>query len=451
MYVGKGHRYINLVGETSMGITESQITTETKLKRIAYLSARDPQKKFGSLMHHYNVGSLKECFEMLDGRKALGIDGIDKEQYGKALDKNLGALIEKMKRMAYRPGPVRLTYIPKEGKPGAKRPLGISNLEDKIVQKMTQRILDSIYEPLFLPCSYGFRQGIGCHDAIRDLQKHLYRNQIETVIDLDLENYFGSIDHRLLEIMLREKIKDEKFMRYIIRMFKAGVLTEGELQISEEGVAQGSICSPVLANLFAHYVIDEWVEHTVKPRCKGMIRLFRYADDAVICCQYESDALRIKEALAKRLNKYKLKLNEDKTKMVNFRKVAGNNASFDFLGFTHYIGQSKSGAIIPKLKTIGKRFRAKLKKVNEWARNIRNRLELKEIWERFCLKLRGHINYYGVSHNMRQIEAFVYHTTRIMFKWLNRRSQRKSFNWDSFSKFIDAHPLPKVKIYHRTF
>lgn len=425
--------------------------TETKLRRIAYLSMRDPQKVFESLMHHYNVRSLKECFEALDGRKAIGIDGIDKEHYGKELDSNLSVLVEKMKSMGYRPGPVRQTYIPKEGKPGATRPLGISNLEDKIVQKMTQRILDSIYDPLFLPCSYGFRQKIGCHDAIKDLQQYLFHNSVETVIDLDLENYFGSIDHRLLEGMLREKIKDEKFIRYIIRMFKAGVLTEGELQISEEGVAQGSICSPVLANLFAHYVIDDWFEHIVKPRCQGIIRLFRYADDAVICCQYEGDARRIKEAIAKRLNRYKLKLNEDKTKMVNFRKVVGNSASFDFLGFTHYIGRSRTGAIIPKLKTIGKRFRSKLKKVSEWARDIRNKLELKEIWERFCLKLIGHIRYYGVSHNLRQVEMFVYHSTRIMFKWLNRRSQRKSFTWKSFNKFRNIHPLPKVKIYHKVF
>ena len=240
-------------------------------------------------------------------------------------------------------------------------------------------------------------------------------------------------------------------MRYIIRMFKAGVLTNGELQISEEGVSQGSICSPILSNVFAHFVLDQWIERDVKPRCKGKIRLFRFCDDAVICCQLESDALRLKEALGKRLTKYKLKLNEEKTKMINFRKIAGNKASFDFLGFTHYLGRSQKGRIIPKLKTIGKRLRAKLKRVNEWARSIRSRLKLQDIWRLFCLKLRGHINYYGVSFNINQVQAFVYHATRIMFKWLNRRSQRKSFNWENFGKYMVRFPLPKVKVYHKLF
>jgi RNA-directed DNA polymerase len=264
-----------------MGATEAQYSTETTLKRIAFLSEREPHKQFTSLMHHFNEGSLKECFNMLDGKKAIGVDGIDKMRYSMELDKNIKELIEKMKRMAYRPGPVRQTLIPKEGKAGATRPLGISNFEDKIVQKMTQRILESIYDPLFLDCSYGFRTGIGCHNAIRDLQQHLYRKQVKTVIDIDLENYFGSVDQGLLEGMLRKKIKDEKFMRYIIRMFKAGVLADGELTVSEEGVVQGSCSSPILSNIFAHYVIDEWFEKEVKPRCIGEVRLFRYCDDCV--------------------------------------------------------------------------------------------------------------------------------------------------------------------------
>ena len=305
--------------------------------------------------------------------------------------------------MAYRPGPVRQVLIPKDGKPGATRPLGISNFEDKVVQKMTQRILDSIYEPLFLDCSYGFRDGIGCHDAVKDLLNHLFRNQVQTVIDIDLANYFGSVDHKILEQMLREKIKDEKFMRYIIRMFKAGVLTQGELSTSEHGVAQGSLCSPVLANIFAHYVIDQWVEKDVKPRCAGNVRLFRYCDDAVICCQSAKDAQRIKEALGKRLAKYKLKLNEEKTKMIDFRKQAVNKANFDFLGFTIFLGQSKKGLIIPKLKTSGKRMRAKLKRVNEWARKVRSILKLSEIWKLFTIKnARPHKLLWGLSqHRLR--------------------------------------------------
>lgn len=438
-----------------MGATETQSITKTKLNRIALLSKQDSKRSYESLMHHFNEESLKECFHELDGKKAVGADGIDKETYGKDLDQNISILITKMKSMSYRPGPVREVLIPKEGKPGATRPLGISGFEDKIVQKMMQLILESIYDPIFLDCSYGFRPGRGCHDAIRDLQHHLHANQIQTVIDIDLQNFFGTIDHDLVEDMLKEKIKDTKFMRYINRMFKAGVLSNGDLRMSEEGVPQGSCCSPVISNLFAHYVIDLWVEEMVKPHCKGQVKLFRYADDAIICCQYDGDAQRIRKSLGKRLEKYKLKLNEEKTKQVPFDKnlVAQGveQGTFDFLSFTFYWGKARSGRIIPKLKTKAKTMRAKLKKVTEWIKEIKDRKPLKEIWKTFTAKLRGHINYYGVSHNAENVSKFLNEAKKIFFKWINRRSQRKSFTWEQFAKYIVTHPLPSVKIIHRLF
>ncbi len=259
-------------------------------------------------MHHFNEDSLAVCFHELDGRKAVGIDGMTKSQYGNQLAENLQELMTRMRRMAYRPGPVRQVQIPKEGKPGSTRPLGISNFEDKLVQKMVHKTLESIYEPLFLNCSYGFRPNRGCHDAIKGLHHYLYANQVETILDIDLANYFGSIDHAMLEAILRRKIKDQTFMRYIIRLFKAGVLSADELTISEEGVSQGSVCSPILANIFAHYVIDEWFENTVKKHCHGKVEIFRYADDMVICCQYQQDANRIRKAFTKRLERFKLTL-----------------------------------------------------------------------------------------------------------------------------------------------
>jgi RNA-directed DNA polymerase len=438
-----------------MGDTETQTITKTKLNRIALLSKQDPRRSFESLMHHFNEESLKECFHGLDGKKAVGADGMDKETYGKDLEQNIPNLIARMKTMSYRPGPVREVLIPKEGKPGATRPLGISGFEDKIVQKMMQQILESIYEPIFLDCSYGFRPGIGCHDAIKDLQHYLYESEIQTVIDIDLKNFFGTIDHEILEGILKEKIKDTKFMRYINRMFKAGVLSEGDLRKSDEGVPQGSICSPVLANVFAHYAIDLWIEEMVKPNCKGKVRLFRYADDAVICCQYEGDAKRIREALVKRLGKYKLELNEEKTKQIPFDKrlVAQGieQGTFDFLGFTFYWGKAKSGRVIPKLKTKAKTMRAKLNKVKEWIKEVKDRKQLSQIWKTFIAKLRGHINYYGVSHNSENVSKFVNEAKCIVLKWLNRRSQRKSFTWEQFAKYINSHPLPIVKIVHRLF
>jgi group II intron reverse transcriptase/maturase len=434
---------------------QSQSATNTKLNRIAWLSKQDSRKEFECLMHLFNQGSLIECFHELDKDKAVGVDGITKMEYGADLHSNIEKLITNMKNMAYRPGPVRERHIPKEGKPGATRPLGISNLEDKIVQRMTQKVLESIYEPLFLECSHGFRPKRSCHTAIKALMEHLYKNEIQTVIDIDLKNFFGTIDHELLENILKDKIKDPKFMRYINRMFKSGVLTEGELKISEEGVPQGSICSPVLSNIFAHYAIDTWVEEMVKPACKGSVGLFRYADDAVICCQYEADAERIRQTLGKRLGKFKLQLNEEKTKLVPFNKRLANQGvkqgTFDFLGFTFYWGKAQSGWVIPKLKTKAKAMKTKLKRVNEWAKEIRNKKPLKEIWKIFKAKLRGHVQYYGVSHNIEKVNTFLYRSTKIMFKWLNRRSQRKSYTWEKFQAFMISDPLPRGKIVHPLF
>lgn len=406
-------------------------------------------------MHHFNEESLAACFDELDGSRAVGIDGVTKAHYGEHLAENLHDLVMRMKRMAYRPQPIRQALIPKEGQPGATRELGISILEDKIVQKMMQKVLESIYEPLFLDCSYGFRPGRGCHDAVKALYQHLYRQDVQMIIDVDLANFFGTIDQQRLLELLREKIGDERLLRYLIRMFKAGMLSDGELVVSEEGLVQGSICSPVLANVFAHYVIDSWFESTVKQHCRGQVALFRYADDAVICCQYEQDAQRIKVALARRLAKYGLKLNEQKTQLVRFSRQAkrrgDQTGSFDFLGFTFYLGRSRRGYIVPKLKTTGKRLRSKLKRLGEWARWVRNRLPLKQIWAIFQAKLRGHIQYYGVSCNSKALEKFIHQAERIMFRHLNRRSQRKSFTWEQFERFRARYPLPSPRIHHALY
>jgi group II intron reverse transcriptase/maturase len=429
--------------------------TDTKLKRIAWLSAHEPKKKFDQLMHHFNEGSLAVCFHELDGKKAVGTDGIDKSRYGENLDDNFKDLIARMKRMAYKPAPVRQVLIPKEGKPGATRPLGISNFEDKLVQKMMQKVLESIYEPLFLDCSFGFRPERGCHDTIRALHQHLFRHEVQTVLDVDLANFFGTIDHSLLLDMLKEKINDQRLIRYLTRMFKAGVLADSDLTVSDEGVPQGSVCSPILANVFAHYVIDDWFDTVVKAHCAGRVEMFRYCDDLVVCCQYEHDARRIHKALKSRLDKFNLQLNEEKTKLVSFSKRAyhGDNKpeTFDFLGLTFYWGRSRKGALIPKVKTNGKRLRSKLKKVNLWGRKVRNKYPQPVIWRIFSQKLEGHIRYYGVSYNLRAIHNFRYQARRILFKHLNRRSQRKSFNWEQFERYEKTYPLPKARICRALF
>lgn len=431
-----------------MRTSESYNITDTKLERIAWLSQKDPTKQFSCMMHHFNEESLRRCYYQLDGNKAVGIDEVDKRSYGKNLDGNLKELISSMKQMSYKPGNIRQVSIPKESNSNTERTLGISNFEDKLIQKRMQQILESIYEPIFLECSYGFRTKRGCHDALKDLNKHLFSRPVETVIDIDLENFFGTLNHQKLIEILQVKIKDKRLIRYVTRMLKAGVLANGALNINEEGAIQGSIVSPILSNILAHYAIDKWFEEVVKTYCKGEIKLFRYCDDLCICCQYESDAIKIRTAIEKRLSKFKLKLNQDKTKLIQFDRKNSKRVSFNFLGFTFYWGKSRNGFKIPKVKTEGKRIRSKLKKVTQWIKKIRNKYKLKVIWQKFCIKLEGHVRYYGVSFNVGNVQAFIQNAKRIVFKWLNRRSQKKSFSWEKFEMFVAVNPLPKARICH---
>lgn len=335
------------------------------------------------------------------------------------------------------------------------RRLGISNLEDKLVQKMIHQVLESVYEPLFLDCSFGFRPKRSAHDAINALSNHLYRQPVSLVIDVDLATYFDRIDHNILESMLRKKIKDPRFMRYIKRLLKAGVLAEGELRVSDQGVVQGSSCSPILANIYAHYVIDQWFEQVVKPHCHGQVALFRYADDLVICCEHDRDGERIEKALRGRLAKFGLALNEDKTQRVKFSKramAAGHRqGTFDFLSFSVYWGRSRRGYVVPKVKTSGKRLRRKLKRVSDWVRTHRNRFPQRELWRQFCIKLQGHVQYFGVSDNVPWVGHFIHAAVRILFKWLNRRSQRKSYTWAQFSSFLQAFPPPRARVVHSLY
>jgi RNA-directed DNA polymerase len=452
---GKGPGWSCPAEGNVVSTTETQETTDTVLRRIAWLSASDASKRFESLMHLFNQGSLAACFHALDGRKAVGADGITKVHYGADLDRNLEGLVERLKRMGYRPGPVREVLIPKGGKAGATRPLGISNLEDKLVQGMVRKVLEALYEPLFLDCSYGFRPGRGAHDAVRDLQHYLYSHEVERVIDIDISSYFDTIDQSRLLEMLSEKVADPRFLRYLARLLKAGVLSQGELRFSEEGVVQGSACSPVLANIFAHYVIDQWFEDTVKRHCAGEVALFRYADDMVICCRSARDGERIRKALTGRLARFGLSLNEAKTRMVPFRRPGrgqrGRGSVFAFLGFTFYWGRSRQGYAIPKVKTSAARLRAKLVALTQWAKAVHSRYPLAQFWRLFCAKVRGHVRYYGVSFNTRALSVFVHQAVRIVYKWLNRRSQRRSFTWETFRLYIARHPLPRLVVFHALY
>ena len=267
-------------------------------------------------MPHFNKESLTGCFHELNGKKAVGMDGTTKEKYGENLEENITALLGKMKTMSYRPQGVREVLIPKEGKSGATRPLGISAFEDKIVQLQMAKILEAIYEPIFKDCSYGFRPSRSCHTAISALFKHLGNKDNEIVIDVDLKNFFGLIQHNILLDFLRRKIKDERFIRYVARMLKSGIFRNNRFEVSDEGSPQGNIASPILSNIYAHYVLDTWMEDVVPKHTRQEVKSFRYADDQIICCRYRSDAVKVQRSLKLRLKKFGLELNAEKTKVV---------------------------------------------------------------------------------------------------------------------------------------
>ena len=427
-------------------------STETKLRRITELSGGSPVQVFNCLMPHFNRESLTACFHELDGSKAVGIDRKTKEEYGNNLDSNIGRLIERMKSMVYLPEPVREVLIPKED--GKNRPLGISNFEDKIVQLMMSKVLEAIYEPRFHNFSFGFRRGRSCHQAIKACHNHLYKYRTEVVFDADLQNFFGTICHKKLVKLLEMKIKDRRFIRYVVRMLKAGVLANGELKRSDEGTPQGSIVSPVLANIFAHYAYDTWFEEIVRPRVSPQTAMFRYADDLVICCM-EDDVERIIKSFKGRTDRFSLVINETKSRVVSFDKKKfeeGRQGTFDFLGFTFYLGRARNGrTILPKVMTSKKRFRKKLRVVKDWCKANRSKGKLEELWKRFRIKLAGHIRYYGVSFNQEGIKQFSNQSSKIFFTWMNRRSQRKSFDWDKFNRFMEVRPPPPIRIYHSLF
>lgn len=437
-----------------MGATKSNQTMATKLKRIAILSSQDPKMEFKWLMPHFTEGNLISCFNGLDRNKAVGIDGRTKDEYAHDLDNNIQILVEEMKALAYRPSPVREVLIPKGNE--QFRSLGISNIEDKIIQVMCCKVLESIYEPLFEDCSYGFRQNKSAHQAIREMLEYLKFRNVKVVIDIDLENYFGTIRHKDLLEMLSLKIKDKTFLRYIARMLKAGVSTKQGVKKSESGLAQGSILSPILANIYAHYVIDLWVTKRVPKHLIGKVGIYRYCDDIVLCCTDTRDTEKVLRSLSKRLARFGLKLNREKTRMVRFNRYTFEKGvqqeSFDFLGFAFYLSRARKGGFITvKVKTSKKTLRAKLANVKTWVRLNRSNGTMLPIWLQFCKKLKGHIAYFGVTNNCEAVVQFLYQARRIFFKWMNRRSQKRSINWEQFSQFEKQFPMPRAKIYHQLY
>lgn len=430
---------------------------QTKLDLLSDIARRRKDVRIENVACLLNEENLKECFGLLKKGKATGVDGVTLEEYEVNLDENLRGLVERMKRQAYKPQPVRRTYIPKAN--GKMRPLGIPAIEDKIVQKGMTRILEAVYEADFLDCSYGFRPNRSPHQALKQLNKIIMTQPINHIIDADIKGFFDHVDHGWMRKFLEHRISDTNFDRLIYRFLRNGYMEEGKKYDVEKGTPQGGIISPVLANIYLHYVLDLWLEKVIKSESRGTVEMVRYADDFVICVQYKDDAEKILEKLKDRLGKFGLELAEDKTRCIEFGRFAKQNAqakgtkpaTFNFLGFTHYIDQTRTGKYKLGRKTDRNKLTAKRKALNEWLKSARNRMPLQELWKTLRAKLTGHFRYYGVSGNFRSMARYRWEAVRLIMKWLNRRSQKKSFNWETFRRYMEKYPLPKPAIYHNFY
>jgi group II intron reverse transcriptase/maturase len=425
---------------------------ETELARITEIAKAKPKERFTSLAHLINADSLKACHWWMNGRKATGIDQMTKEEYEENLDDNLADLVERMKRQAYKPRPVRRVYIPKPGT-DKQRPLGIPAYEDKLVQTALAKILNAIYEADFLECSFGFRPGRGCHAALGTLAEIIQQRQVNYIVDADIKGFFDHVDHDWLMRFLEVRIADPNILRLISRFLKAGVVDAGIKYDTPEGTPQGGPASPLFGNIYLHYVLDLWFYLVVRKSCRGQAYLVRYCDDFICCFQYEEDARAFYQALIPRLAKFNLSIAEDKTRIIAFGRKAGNGRhdgskpdTFDFLGFTHYCGKGRMGQFRVKRKTSAKKFRASLLRCKLWLQQNRNTPAI-ILMSLMRVKLLGHYRYYGVTDNGRSLSQFDYEVKRLLYKWLNRRSQKKSFNFDKFNLFLAKFPLPKPKIY----
>lgn len=432
--------------------TKVDRSVKTKLDRIATRSQSDADAEFKWLMPLFNKEALTACFRELDGSKAPGIDNVTKEEYGKNLDENIANLIDRMKSFSYRPQPVKEVEVPKAN--GGVRRLGIPTLEDKIVQLMFAKVLEAVYDPIFRESSYGFRVGRNAHQTIGRLNNSLFQKREFTILDMDMANYFGTISHTKLMELLRLKIKDEAFLRYITRLLRTSVQGASGPVRTEVGVAQGSVCSPILANIYGHYAIDVWIEDMVSSHMYGKVELFRYCDDAVIVLSDSRDAERLQKVLPMRLSKFSLAINTDKTHIITMSKqqraLGVKQGSFDFLGFTFYLGISRKGHVVPKQKTSGKRFRSSLRGAKDWVR-ARRSTDAKHLYGIYRAKIQGHVRYFGVSHNLYYVRKFVEEAHMIFFKWMNRRSQKRSWDMKKFEKFRAMFPPIEVKVFHKFF
>lgn len=439
--------------------TQSFEAISPRLQRIAELARGHPEWAFTNLAHHIDLDLLREAYRRTRQDAAVGVDGQTAAAYAANLEGNLQVLLDRLHEGTYRAPPVRRVYIPK-GEGRTTRPIGIPTFEDKVLQRAVAMVLEPVYEADFLDCSYGFRPGRSAHQAVATLRQEVMAMNGGWVVEVDIRSFFDDLDHRYLRSFLDRRVRDGVIRRVVHKWLKAGVLEQGTVHHPDTGTPQGGVVSPLLANVYLHEVLDVWFEREIKPRLQGRGVLVRYADDFVLVFQQERDARRVLEVLPKRFGRFGLQLHPDKTRLVWFGQPSSRQGegraerprpgSFDFLGFTHYWGESRQRRWVVKQKTARSRFTRTAKAIRSWCRDHRH-LPLAVQRAVLAQKLRGHFNYYGITGNSEALGRVHQEALRAWRKWLSRRSQRGRLSWEQFRAILDRYPLPPPHVVHSAY
>ena len=424
-------------------------TMSPGLLEVAERARREPQGRFHSLAHLMDAEALRRAYHRQRPDAAAGIDGVTKESYGRDLEANLQALHDKLRSKRWRHQPIQRVYIPKDK--GKTRPIGISCFEDKIVQDVLREVLSAIYEQGFRDCSYGFRPGRSAHDALRALNRVVMEGEANWILEADIASYFDSIDHQKLSDMISERVPDGSIKRLVGKCLHVGVLDGADLTTPKEGTAQGSALSPLLGNLYLHHVLDQWFEDDIVPCLHGKAEVIRYCDDFVIGFQLQEDAERVMVVLGKRLAKYGLSLQPEKTRLIPFERppraqVKGKGpGSFDFLGFRWFWRRARTGTWVLASKTRPVRLAKSIRALSMWCKQFRHK-PIPEQHAAIRSRVQGHLNYFGVSGNGRSVARFVTEARKVWYKWLSRRGQRRPITWARYLRLLEMYPLPKPRI-----
>ena len=435
-------------------------TVYTKQKRIAELARQSPEMAFTSLAYFMDIDWLLEAYRKTRKSGAVGVDGVTAAEYEQDLEGNLQRLLDRAKSGTYRAPPVRRVYIPKGFSSKEVRPIGIPTLEDKILQRAIVMLLEPIYEQDFLDCSYGFRPGRSAHLALGTLRKQVMDGGGGWILEVDIRKFFDNLSHKQLREFLQHRVRDGVLLKLIHKWLKAGVMEDGSVSYPDAGSPQGGVVSPILSNVFLHYVLDVWFEEEVKPRLAGRAFLIRFADDFAMGFRTERDARRVMEVLPQRFAKYGLTVHPDKTSLICFRSpsLKANEATinssprpetFDLLGFTHYWGRTRRGNWAVKRKTASNRFGRAVRSIAHWCRLNRHQ-PIGEQHLKLQQKLLGHYAYYGINGNYAALQRFYHEVQRRWFKWLNRRNRQRELTWSLFNVLVGRYPLPVPRIVHRS-